>query len=103
KFDMYFCNNQSSNVIRRSEEGNIQLREILSNDDNFCIKRSKKPEEIMPRLVKEKKLNCGIRWTEDGPKQSDNIAFEFNRIEFGTHRPEYRCRFEESNKKLCDN
>ena len=103
KFDMYFCNNGGSNVIRRSEEASIYLREILSDNNNLCIKRSKKPEEIMPRLIKEKKLNCGIRWTENGPKQSDSIAFKFNRYEFGTHRPEYRCTFEKSDKKLCEN
>ncbi|CAG8580606.1 5243_t:CDS:10 [Paraglomus brasilianum] len=103
KFDMYFCNKGCPNEIRRSEEATIYLREILGDNNSLCIKLSEKHEEVIPRLIKEKKLNCGIRWTENGPKQSDNIAFKFNRHEFGTHRPEYRCKFEKSNKKLCDN
>ena len=103
KFDMYFCNSGGSNVIRRSEETTICLSEVLGNNDNLWIKRSEKLEEVMPRLIKEKKLDCGIRWTENGPEQSDNIAFKFNRYEFGTHYPEYRCSFEKSDKRLCKN
>jgi len=103
KFDMYFCNSGGSNVIRRSEEAIICLSDILGDSDNLWIKRSEKLEEVMPRLIKEKKLDCGIRWTENGPEQSDNIAFKFNRYEFGTHYPEYRCSFEKSDKRLCKN
>ncbi|CAG8621259.1 6115_t:CDS:2 [Paraglomus brasilianum] len=103
KFDMYFCNERSPNEIPRNQEANTCLYEILVDNNNLCIKRSKKLEEVMPRLINEKKLDCGIRWTEDGPKQSDNIAFKFNRYEFGTQHTEYRCTFENSNKKLCEN
>ena len=71
KDDMYFCNIGRPYVISRSREANIFLYEILGDNNNLCIKRSKKLEEVMPRLIKEKKLDCGIRWTENGPKQSD--------------------------------
>ena len=103
KPDMYFCNKGSQNEIRRIEEATIYLSEILGDDNSLCIKLSEKLEEVMPRLIKEKKLNCGIRLTETGPIQSDNVAFKFNRYEFGTHRPEYIRRLEKSNKKLCEN
>src|SRR5690348_9161678 len=97
KGDMYFCSSGGLNVIPRSQEANICLHEILGNNNKLRIKRSMKIEEVIPRLIKEKRINCGIRWTENGPKQSDNVAFKFNSYEFGTHRPEYRCRFENSN------
>ncbi|CAG8573758.1 2580_t:CDS:2 [Paraglomus occultum] len=103
KFDMYFCNKGGPNVIPRSEEATIYLHQILGDNSELRIKRSEKIEEVICRLIEKKKLDCGIRWTENGPKQSDNVAFKFNRHEFGTHRPEYRCRFEKSNKKLCEN
>ena len=87
----------------QSSLGRRHLHEILDNNNNLCIKRSEKFKEVIPRLIKEKKLDCGIRWTERGPMQSDNVAFKFNRYEFGTHRPEYIRRLEKSNKKLCEN
>ena len=107
KVDMYFCNNGGSNVIPRSQEVKTCLHEILGDNNNLCIRRSENPDEVIPRLIKEKRLDCGVRWTESGPKQSDNIAFKFNRHEFGTNCPEYRCTYEKTNKnkyfKLCKN
>ncbi|CAG8638412.1 9448_t:CDS:2, partial [Paraglomus occultum] len=103
KLDMYFCNKGGPNIIPKSEEATIYLHQILGDNNELRIKRSEKIKEIIPRLIEEKRLNCGIRWTKNGPKQSDNVAFKFNRHEFGTHCSEYRCRFEKSNKNLCEN
>ena len=77
KFDMKFCNKGGPYEIPKNDEANIYLYEILSDNNNLGIKRNEKVEEIMPRLIKEKKLDCGIRWTERGPEQSDSIAFKF--------------------------
>ena len=78
KVDMYFCNNGGSNVIPRNQEAKTCLCEILSDNGNLCIWRSENPEEVISRLIEEKR-NC----------------------------PEYRCTFEKRNKnryfKLCKN
>ena len=103
KVDMYFCNNGGSNVIPRSQEVKTCLHEILGDNNNLCIKRSENLEKVVPRLIKEKKLDCGIRWTENGPKQSDSTAFKFTRYEFLSVRRDCGRSFEKSNKKLCEN
>src|SRR5690348_2866010 len=54
KFDMKFCNREGTHVIQRSEEAIFYLREILDKNNNLCIKRSDKFDELMPRLIKEK-------------------------------------------------
>jgi len=78
KDDMYFCANEGLNVIPQCQENRIRLHEILDNGKKLSIERSENYKEIMPRFIKEEKLDCGIRMTEDGLEQSDNVAFKFN-------------------------
>ncbi|CAG8609559.1 7086_t:CDS:2 [Paraglomus occultum] len=77
--DMFFCGHKDAR-IRKSDEGKTCLYEILNYENKkniIYIKRCETLKEVMPHLIGEKNLNCGIRWTEEGPKQSDNVAFKF--------------------------
>ncbi|CAG8552392.1 2228_t:CDS:2 [Paraglomus brasilianum] len=105
---MFFCDKNCAR-IRKSDEGKFYLYEILK-ENVICITRCKTLEEVMPHLIEKRKLNCGIRLTEDGPTQSDNVAFKFesynnNVVEDSS---EYNQRtFEQSNNyrrsELCKN
>src|SRR5690348_5468640 len=47
KIDMYFCNNRGSNIIRRSDETNIYLHQILDNNNDLYVWRSENLEEVI--------------------------------------------------------
>ena len=104
KFDMKFCNKGGPYEIPKSDEANIYLYEILSNNNNLGIKRNENVEEIMPRLIKEKKLDCGIQLTKNGPIQSDNVAFKFKEPKFFRHPTgSSRSEVKKDRKEFCEN
>ncbi|CAG8509306.1 3515_t:CDS:2 [Paraglomus occultum] len=105
KSDMYFCNKGGPYVIQECEEANIYLHEIIGDNNNLCIKRSEVLKEVMPRLIKEKKLDCGIYWAERGPKQSDNAAFKFiKEPEFAKHPAGFsKSEFKNNSEEFCEN
>ncbi|CAG8592634.1 8133_t:CDS:2 [Paraglomus occultum] len=105
--DMLFCDLNNAQ-IRQIDEGKYYLGIILNEMNVICITRCKTLEEVIPHLIRQRKLDCGIRWTESGPAQSDNVAFKFKSYAVMGDRIEYIERaFEQTNNRkrsvLCEN